>query len=171
MLFDQQYRERYSVLTCRTGDPDPDWLPVESTLAALAGKVGIDPVGLDDTARRWNAMVREGRDRDFGKGDSVFDHSQGDPDAPHPNLGTIERGPFYALPLHLGCFGTKGGPRVDDRGRVQHVRDRPIDGLYAAGNVMAGVAGPAYWGGGNSIGAGLIWGFLAGAHAAGHPVP
>jgi hypothetical protein len=36
---------------------------------------------------------------------------------------------------------------------------------------MAGVAGPAYFGGGNSIGTGIIWGFLAGAHAAGRPVP
>jgi succinate dehydrogenase/fumarate reductase flavoprotein subunit len=171
VLFDQQYRERYSVLTCRTGDPDPEWLPAASSLAELAGKVGIDADGLEETVRRWNAMVREGRDRDYGKGESAFDRSQGDPDAPHPNLGTVERGPFYALALHLGCFGTKGGPRVDEHGRVQHVRDRPIDGLYAAGNVMAGVAGPAYWGGGNSIGAGLIWGFLSGAHAAGSPVP
>ena len=63
-------------------------------------------------------------------------------------------------------MGTKGGPRVDGHGRVLHVRDRPIPGLYGAGNVIASPAGPAYYGGGTSIGMGLVWGHFAGAHAA-----
>jgi len=33
--------------------------------------------------------------------------------------------------------------------------------------VMANPAGPAYYGGGCSIGTGVVWGFLAGEHAAG----
>jgi succinate dehydrogenase/fumarate reductase flavoprotein subunit len=170
VVFDQQYRSRYSVLTCRAADPTPEWLACEPTLADLAATVGIDGERLEATVQRWNGMCREGRDRDFGKGGSLYDRYQGDPDAPHPNLGTIEQPPFFALPVHLGCFGTKGGPAVDEHGRVQHVRGHAIDGLYAAGNVMGGVAGPAYFGGGNSIGAGIIFGFLAGAHAAGRPV-
>ena len=166
VVFDQQYRSRYPVVTTRPGDPDPEWLPVHDTLEGLAGRVGIDPDGLRTTIGRWNHFVGEGRDRDYGRGDSAYDRFQGDPTAPHPNLGTIEQGPFYALPIHVGSVGTKGGPRVDGHGRVMHVRDRPIDGLYGAGNVTASPAGPAYYGGGTSIGMGLVWGHLAGAHAA-----
>jgi 3-oxosteroid 1-dehydrogenase len=54
---------------------------------------------------------------------------------------------------------------VDVEGRVLHVGDRPIPGLYGAGNVIASPAGPAYYGGGTSIGMGLVWGHGAGTHA------
>jgi predicted oxidoreductase len=128
--------------------------------------VGIDPVGLTATVERWNRFVRDGHDRDFGRGSSAYDRFHGDPTAPHPNLGTVERGPFYALPVHIGSVGTKGGPRVDGDGRVLHVHDRPVPGLYGAGNVIASPAGPAYYGGGTSIGMALVWGTLAGDHAA-----
>ncbi len=130
--------------------------------------MGIDPTGLTGTIERWNRFVRDGNDRDFGRGASAYDRFHGDPTAPHPNLGTIEQGPFYALPIHIGSVGTKGGPRVDGHGRIQHVRDHPIPGLYGAGNVIASPAGPAYYGGGTSIGMGVVWGHLAGSHAASH---
>jgi succinate dehydrogenase/fumarate reductase flavoprotein subunit len=167
-VFDRQYRSRYPAATVRPGTPDPDWLPVADTLEGLAAAVGIDPVGLTDTVTRWNRFVADGHDRDFGRGDSAYDRFHGDPSAPHPNLGTVEHGPFYALPVHVGSVGTKGGPRVDADGRVLHVHDRPVPGLYGAGNVIASPAGPAYYGGGTSIGMGLVWGHLAGTHAAGH---
>ena len=59
--------------------------------------------------------------------------------------------------------------RIDAHGRVQHVRDRPIPGLYGAGNVIASPAGPAYFGGGTTIGMALVWGHIAG-EAAGNQV-
>ncbi len=166
VVFDRQYRSRYPVLTTRPGNPDPDWLEVHETLEGLAGKVGMDAAGLAETVERWNRFVREGRDRDFGRGDSAYDRFHGDPSAPHPNLGTVEVSPFFALPVHVGSVGTKGGPRIDGHGRVLHVRDRPIAGLYGAGNVVASPAGPAYYGGGTSIGMAMVWGHLAGSHAA-----
>ena len=45
---------------------------------------------------------------------------------------------------------------------------RPLLALLLAGlsTVMANPAGPAYFGGGCSIGTGMVWGFLAGEHAA-----
>ncbi|MGD0310953.1 MAG: FAD-dependent oxidoreductase [Acidimicrobiales bacterium] len=168
VVFDQQYRSRYPVATSRPGQPDPSWLAVHHTLEGLAHQVGIDPLGLAGTVERWNRFVSEGRDRDFGRGSSAYDRFHGDPGAPHPNLGSIEQGPYFALPVHIGSVGTKGGPRVDADGRVLHVRDRPIPGLYGAGNVVASPAGPAYYGGGTSIGMGLVWGHSAGSHAATH---
>jgi 3-oxosteroid 1-dehydrogenase len=166
VVFDHQYRTRYPVATCRPGTPDPDWLLAHDTLEGLARRAGIDPVGLAETVERWNRFVGLGVDRDFGRGSSAYDRFHGDPGAPHPNLGTVEQGPFYALPVHVGSVGTKGGPRVDADGRVQHVGDRPIPGLYGAGNVIASPAGPAYYGGGTSIGMGLVWGHGSGTHAA-----
>ncbi len=165
VVFDHQYRSRYPVVTSRPGDPDPEWLTVHESLEGLAGKVGIDSAGLLATVERWNRFVADGRDRDFGRGSSAYDRFHGDPRAEHPNLGAIGEAPFYALPLHIGSVGTKGGPRVDGHGRVLHVRDRPIPGLYGAGNVVASPAGPAYYGGGTSIGMGTVWGHLAGTHA------
>ncbi len=167
VVFDQQYRSRYPVISVRPGGADPDWLLADDTLEGLAAKAGIDPVGLEETVRRWTGLVASGRDRDFGRGDSFYDRFHGDPTAPHPNLGTIEQAPYYACPVYLGAVGTSGGPRIDVNGRVQHVRDRPIPGLYGAGNAIASPSGPAYFGGGTTIGLGLVWGHIAGTHAAG----
>ena len=166
VVLDEQYRSRYPVMTVRPGAPDPDWLIAGDSLEGLAAKAGIDPVGLSETVGRWNALVASGRDRDFGRGDSLYDRFHGDPTAPHPTLGTIEQPPYYACPVYLGAVGTSGGPRTDARGRVQHVRDRPIPGLYGAGNAIASPAGPAYFGGGTTIGMALVWGHVAGTDAA-----
>jgi 3-oxosteroid 1-dehydrogenase len=165
VVFDQQYRSRYPVINVRPGAPDPDWLVAHDTLDGLAAAAGMDAMGLLDTVQRWNGFVVDGRDRDFGRGNSFYDRFHGDPTAPHPNLGTIERPPYYALPVHLGAVGTSGGPRIDSQGRVQHVRDRHIPGLYGAGNAIGSPAGPAYFGGGTTIGMALVWGHIAGAAA------
>jgi len=166
VIFDQQYRSRYPVITIRPGAPDPSWLPVGETLDDLAARCGIDPRGLSETVQRWNGFVASGRDLDFGRGDSLYDRFHGDPAATHPNLGTLEQAPYYACPVYLGAVGTSGGPRIDVRGRVQHVRDHPIPGLYGAGNAIGSPAGPAYFGGGTTIGMALVWGHIAGSDAA-----
>ena len=44
--------------------------------------------------------------------------------------------------------------------------DRPIPGLYAAGNTMAAVSGTTYPGGGNPIGASLLFSHRAAMHMA-----
>jgi succinate dehydrogenase/fumarate reductase flavoprotein subunit len=48
---------------------------------------------------------------------------------------------------------------------VLHVSGRPIPGLFAAGNAMAGVTGRAYGGAGGTIGPAMVFGYRAG-HAA-----
>jgi 3-oxosteroid 1-dehydrogenase len=166
VVFDRQYRSKYPVINVRPGAPDPAWLVAAPSLEELAVRVGIDPVELTGTVARWNGFVALGRDRDYGRGDSYYDRFHGDPRAAHPTLGTVECPPFYACPVHVGAVGTSGGPRIDARGRVQHVHDRPIPGLYGAGNAIASPAGPAYFGGGTTIGMGLVWGHIAGVDAA-----
>lgn len=169
-VFDQQYRDKYWLMTTiLPGDPTtPDWLTAADSVEQLAEKVGIDADNLVDTVERFNAFVNAGFDRDFGRGETAYDRYSGDPtlDA-NPCLGTIEKPPFYALPVHLGALGTKGGPRTNANGQVLHIFGHPVEGLYAAGNVMAGVSGPGYDGGGITIGLGMTWGYIAAKHACG----
>ncbi|HEV2370235.1 MAG TPA: FAD-dependent oxidoreductase [Acidimicrobiales bacterium] len=165
-VVDSQYRRRYAIASVRPGSPDPDWLVRSDDLAGLARRIGVDAGRLEQTVSRFNGLARAGRDLDFGRGDSYYDRFHGDPRAPHPNLGPIEEPPYYALAVHPGCVGTKGGPLTDAWARVLDVRGRVIPGLLAAGNVAASPAGPAYFGGGCSIGVALTWGYLAGATAA-----
>jgi succinate dehydrogenase/fumarate reductase flavoprotein subunit len=165
-VFDHQYREKYAVGTTMPEDPDPAYVHRADSLEALAAKAGIDAEHLQETVARWNGFSREGKDRDFGKGNSAFDRFQGAHDEKFPNFGTIEKPPFYALPVHPGVLGTKGGPRTNSKGQVMSVRNEPIAGLYAAGNVAASVTGPSYYGIGSTLGPALTFGYLAGRCAA-----
>ncbi len=169
-IFDQQYRDKYLILsTIMPGDPTtPDWLTEADTLEQLAQKVGIDANDLVETIERFNGFVEDGIDRDFGRGQTVYDRYSGDPTLEsNLCLGTIEKPPFFALPVHMGTLGTKGGPKTNANGQVLHIFGHPIEGLYAAGNVMAGVSGPGYDGGGITIGLGMTWGYIAAKHACG----
>jgi len=168
LVIDQSFREKYALLTLMPGMPTPEWIPSADTLDALAGKIAVDPRGLARTVERFNGFAREGVDRDFRRGESVYDHFYGDPEhKPNPNLGTLEKSPFYALEVHPGAIGTKGGPKIDRDARVLRVDGQPIEGLYAAGNVAAGITGPGYPGAGSTIGVAMTFGFIAGRHAGG----
>ncbi len=170
-IFDQQYRDKYLIMgTIFPGDPTtPDWLIAANTLEELAQKVGIDANNLKSTVERFNGFVAKDIDEDFGRGEAVYDIYSGDPNltTTNPCLGTIEKPPFFALPVHMGTLGTKGGPRTNANGQVLHIFGHAIEGLYAAGNVMAGVSGPGYDGGGITIGMGMTWGYIAAKHACG----
>jgi len=167
LIVDQQYKDKYALLTIMPGDDAPPWVDRADTLNGLAEKVGIDPKGLTDTVTKWNQYVSDGYDPDFHRGLSVYDHLWGDPDnSPNSTMGKIEKPAFYALPIYCGTLGTKGGPKTDVNAQVMGIMGGLIEGLYAAGNVMASVCGPAYWGGGATVGPALTFGYIAGRHAA-----
>jgi succinate dehydrogenase/fumarate reductase flavoprotein subunit len=165
-VMDSQYRQKYHVMGVCPGDPDPEWLMKADTLEELAKKVGIDPAGLVETVYRYNGFCKIGKDLDYSRGENLYERFVGDPDAPHPVLGTVEKAPFYVVPVLSGALGTKGGPRIDKNGQARNVRNQPITGLYACGNVASPVSGPGYWGPGGTIGPGVCFGYLAGIHAA-----
>jgi hypothetical protein len=170
IVFDAAYRRKYMVITAPPGGKDPPWLVSAGTLGDLAAKVGIDGAGLAATVERFNGFAAAGVDEDFGRGASLYDRFYGDPDVhPNPNLGAIAEPPFFALPVHPGAIGTKGGPRIDAHARVLGTDGEPIAGLYAAGNAAASPMGSGYPGAGSTIGLALTFGWLAGRHAAGRP--
>jgi 3-oxosteroid 1-dehydrogenase len=171
LVFDRAYVDTYGfrISSGVEGGEVPDWVPRGDTPAELAAILGIDGGELERTIERWNANCAQGHDPDFGRGDSAFDRWWGDPyrkgqrDA---TLGPLERGPYYAYEIHSGALGTKGGPRVDPDARVLDLDGQPIPGLYAAGNVMGSPFGMTYGGPGGTLGPAMVFGFLAGRHAA-----
>lgn len=139
------------------------------TLAELAGMIGVNPAGLEESARRFSEFARIGSDGDFGRGGTIWDRNRGgDPShKPNPTLGTIEKPPFYAMPFKASFLGTKGGPRTNEKAQVLREDGTAIPGLYAAGNVMANSFGSTGVGAGTTLGPCLTWGYIAGMSAAG----
>ncbi len=175
MIFDQGYVDRYGVSLAGTppGERPPQWIARADTLRQLAERLDISADGLEATVVHWNAMVASGHDDDFQRGDAAHDRWWGDHThrgSPAASLGPLDRGPYYAIEIKSGALGTKGGPQVDRNANVVDVDGRPIAGLYAAGNVMASPMGMTYGGAGGTIAPGMVFGFLAGRHAAGQPV-
>ena len=74
--------------------------------------------------------------------------------------------PFYAVPITMGALGTNGGVRTDACGRALDPDGEVIEGLYAAGNVMAAPTGSVYAGAGGTLGPALTFGVISGRHAA-----
>ncbi|OBI09553.1 FAD-binding protein [Mycolicibacter nonchromogenicus] len=169
IVFDSGHLRRYGFLGVAPDGDAPEWFSESPDLDALAAKTGIDAEGLARTVAAWNRGVAAGSDPEFGRGSSAYDGYWGDDQASTVagrTLGPIDTAPFYAVPLSVGAMGTKGGPRTDSDGRVLHVTGRPIPGLFAAGNAMAGVTGRAYGGAGGTIGPAMVFGFRAGRAAA-----
>lgn len=164
-IYDGQYAAKYPHLMPKGSVPGNRYQA--DTLEALAEMIGIDAAGLTETARRFSEFARAGKDDDFGRGASFWDTARGgDPDQkPNPTLGTIEKPPFTAMPFKASFLGTKGGPRTDARARVLRPDGSAIEGLYAAGNVMANSFGSKGVGAGTTLGPCLTWGYIAGRDA------
>jgi 3-oxosteroid 1-dehydrogenase len=173
MIADQRYRNRYVF----TGVPPRKPLPRRwyasgtvfraSSLAELAGQIGVSADGLAKTVDRFNESARAGKDAEFGRGDSAYDRYYGDPRCkPNPNLAPLAEPPFYAIKIVPGDLGTKGGLRTDEHARVVRDDGSVIDGLYAAGNTSALVMGRSYAGPGATIGPAMTFGYLAAVDAA-----
>lgn len=169
LVFDHHYLTRYGLAGYNCATETPDWLVEAPSIAALAKAMDVPEEALETTVARWNEQAAQGEDTDFGRGNSAHDRWWGDPkagDGALATLGPLDTPPFYATQVYSGTLGTKGGPRPNGDGQVLDVDGRPIAGLYAAGNVMASAMSMTYGGAGGTLGPGLVFGFLAGQHAA-----
>ncbi len=131
----------------------------------LASKLGIEPASnLRETLERFSAYAAKGEDPDFGRGQNPWDIRWGDPNnQPNASLGTVEKGPFYAVEMRPGALGTKGGLKINARAEViSALNGKPIPGLYAGGNCASSPTPGAYGGPGGTLGACLTFGYLAG---------
>lgn len=94
----------------------------------LAAIVGIPSGALTETVERYNGFVAAGEDTDFGRKVST---AMGD-------------GPYYAVEMNLRYYATLGGLHINDNMQVLDTDGQPIQGLYAAGEVVGGVVGDIY---------------------------
>ena len=173
LIFDDRYRKRYAHLRSRPGRfPkklfESGMLKQAWTLEDLARICGIDPAGLSETVERFNRYAADGKDPDYGRGDSAYNRALGDPNhRVHPCLGPIDEPPYYAVQVVPGDIGTCGGVVTDEHARVLGQGDQPIPGLYATGNGTATVMGRHYLGPGASIANTMVFGYVAARHATG----
>lgn len=137
------------------------------TIADLARKCGIDAGNLQSTIAAFNEHARRGMDPDFHRGETPFNRGSGDPDNPFPNpsLAPLDKGPFYAVKVVPGSFGTFAGVVTDASARVLNDADVPIPGLYAVGSDQSSVMGGHYPAGGINIGPAMTFGYIAAEHA------
>ena len=136
-----------------------------ATLAELAGKLGLEPAGLEKTVSDFNAAVQPG----------TFDHTILDdcrtegitPPKTHW-ARRIETPPYLAYPVRPGITFTYLGTRVTREARMLMVDGKPSANMFAAGEIMAGnVLGKGYAAGmGMTIGS--VFGRIAGREAARH---
>jgi succinate dehydrogenase/fumarate reductase flavoprotein subunit len=164
-IFDQAYRDRFSLAGAAPGSELPDWVITAPTLAELADILGIDRDGLLAQVERFNHYASQGIDPDFHRGESAYDR-QGEPDI-SATLAPLETGPFYGAEIAPGDLGTCGGLRVNGKAQVIDVFGQPIKRLFASGNT-AGVGSPGalYGGGGGTLGPALTFAFIAGKQLA-----
>ena len=168
LVLDARYRRRYPLGPLTPADPDPAWMACAPAIGDLATRMGVPPEALVDAVTRFNAAARRGEDPEFGRGTLPYDLWIGDGRAPHPTIAPLDEPPYYALEVHLGCMGTKGGPRTDVHGRVLTATGSVVPGLYAAGNAAASPFGTATVAGGATLGPALVFGYRDGEAAARH---
>jgi 3-oxosteroid 1-dehydrogenase len=168
LIVDQNYRSRYlfkdvapvlgfSDSWYGSGAAHKAW-----TLDALAGRIGVPADALRATVNRFNSLALHGKDTDFHRGDSAYDHYYTDPAVvPNSCLAPLWVALYYAFKIVPGDLGTKGGMRTDARARVLRCDGSVIPGLYAAGNASAAVMGRSYAGAGSTIGPAMTFGYIA----------
>lgn len=91
------------------------------TIEALAKKMGVLPQNLIETVKKYASFVKEGKDTEFGRKHNLsLDFSQP---------------PFYAVKTTPGVQVTLGGVKVDKNLNVLDKNNKPIQGVYAVGEV------------------------------------
>ncbi len=98
---------------------------------ALAKAYGMDPAAFEAGIRDYNALVRAGKDTAFGR-----------PLEQAAKELALDRGPWYASVMSPKLHHCMGGVTVNAATEVLDVMtDRPIPGLYAAGECVGGIHG------------------------------
>jgi len=170
LIFDSTFREKYPLGTFLPGMELPESLVARAeTLQELGEKLGIDGRELEKTVLEFNRFASEGKDPLFERGTYPWSRMMtGDRRrAQNPNLGPLEKPPYYGLRLEVCSVGVNAaGLRTNRHAQVLHVRGEPIPGLYAVGNAAAPLdIGAGYQSGLSNL-RGLVGGYLAARHAA-----
>ena len=100
-------------------------MAVSEKLADAAKVMGVDAAQLEKTVAHWNALVKAGKDADFGR----------------QITGGLGEGPYYIVEQKVRYQTTLGGLKADARMQILDKAGKPIEGLYGAGCVVGGANG------------------------------
>ncbi len=133
------------------------------TLEELVGKLdGVDPANCLQTIETYNRAVKTQvafnpaiKDGRGTTGLAVPKSNWANP---------LDTPPYEAYAVTCGITFTFGGLRIDNSGRVLDAGERPVPGLYAAGEMVGGLFYFNYPGG-TGLMAGAVFGRLAGTSA------
>ena len=122
------------------------------TIEGLAQAIGIDAANLARTVEQYNRAVQ----------------SNNTSSLPVPRTGKPKtlRPPFYGLKVVPGITFTMGGVLVNGRCEALNLDDKPIGGLYAAGDTIGGLMGGYRGGYTGGLMQAVVTGILAGENAA-----
>ncbi|MCI5774489.1 MAG: flavocytochrome c [Erysipelotrichaceae bacterium] len=128
---------------------DSDLLYVADTLEEAAEHFGLDVDKMQETINAYNESIKDGLDEDFNKKSSLV---------------SIAEGPFYIQKVVPSSHHTMGGIKINTDAQVIGVDGKPIEGLFAAGEVVGDIHGTNRLGG-NAITDCVVFGRIAGINA------
>ncbi|HHW18209.1 MAG TPA: flavocytochrome c [Firmicutes bacterium] len=147
LIFDQAIRDESKLVE---EEAQKNSLVSGATLDELAQKIGVPADKLKDTISKYNSYVQSGKDPDCGRTKLAK---------------KIETAPFYAVEVTPAIHHTMGGLVINTKAQVLGQDNKPIPGLYAAGEVTGGVHGANRLGG-NALTDIIVFGRIAGEEAA-----
>jgi tricarballylate dehydrogenase len=158
-LFDQKtvplLRDEYKIRQVTKAESE--------TVAGLADKLGIEVEALQHTVDAYNAACLPG---DYNPSTLDGVHTEG-LEPPKSNWALpLDSPPYVGFAVTCGITFTFGGLKIDAAtGQVFDAEERPMPGLYAAGELVGGLFYNNY-AGGSGLMAGAVFGRIAGRAAA-----
>ncbi|GIT16679.1 MAG: hypothetical protein CM1200mP38_3360 [Dehalococcoidia bacterium] len=135
---------------------------IADSIEDLAENIGISPTILTKTVSEFNNSIV---DKTFNP--TLLDQKRTEGIFPPKSNWAlpIDTPPYSAFAVTCGITFTFGGLRINSRSQVLENDDNPIDGLFAAGELVGGLFYHNYPGGAGLM-AGSVFGRLAGECAA-----
>jgi flavocytochrome c len=137
-IFDEASKPNFVVSGSDWGDfkkveklilQDPKLVKKADTIEQLAELSGLPVQNLVDTIARYNRLVEQGEDTDFGR------FGPGKPEFSNKSSPKIATPPFYAMQTFSLTRKSMGGVAIDRQTRVLDKQKQPIPGLYAVGEL------------------------------------
>ncbi len=123
----------------------------DDSVEGLAKKLGVDAANLSQTIEAYNRAVSSNDAK------SLAVTRTGKP--------KVLRAPYYGLRVVPGITFTMGGILIDGKGQVLDQNEKPIPGLYAAGDAIGGLMGGFRGGYTGGLMQAIVTGILAGENA------
>ena len=137
-IFDENSKRFFSVSGSDWGDfkkvdklilQNPELVKQADSLEKLAELSKLPVENLVATVARYNQMVDEGVDRDFGR------FGPGKPEFSNKSSPKISTPPYYAMQTYPLTRKSMGGVAIDLECRVLDANQQPIPGLFAVGEL------------------------------------